>query len=311
MRVVESDESGAWTLLDLPVPRLHPRAPELFAAAAAVPVSALRPRRGSGHVLVWTASGLLVVSHTRAAIVGERAKRGTGAVVAALSVRDETALYDDLGAAVGTLPGSWGAAVRGGVVVTAGSDQVTVYEAATRRALARHAVAWALPGVVSRRRARAGGRPRWRGTRSDSRSGADFNCHEQRGDRAACDRRVRAALVRVAAVAELLGEPDAELQAGKLEATLRPMTTLSPSPAAPFMMRLYAWGVRRIQRDRRLEDSLATLCAEARALHGQLAERFGRDADAAVAGELAAQLADARVVLAGAAGSLVGAHGSG
>lgn len=39
---VEADESGAWTLLDLPVPRLHPRAPELFAAAAGVPVSALR-----------------------------------------------------------------------------------------------------------------------------------------------------------------------------------------------------------------------------------------------------------------------------
>lgn len=120
-----------------------------------------------------------------------------------------------------------------------------------------------------------------------------------------------AALVRVAGVAELLGEPDAELQAGKLEATLRPMTTLSPSPAAPFMMRLYSWGLRRIQRERRLEDSLATLCAEARALHGQLAERFGRDADAAVAGELAAQLADARVVLAGAAGSLVGAQDRG
>lgn len=120
-----------------------------------------------------------------------------------------------------------------------------------------------------------------------------------------------AALVRIAAVAESLGEPDAELQAGVLEATLRPMTTLSPSPAAPFMMRLYAWGVRRIQRDRRLEDSLATLCAEARALHGQLAERFGRDADAAVAAELAAQLADARVVLAGAADSLVGSQDRG
>lgn len=38
----EQDESEAWTVVALPVPRLHPRAPELFAAAAGVPVSALR-----------------------------------------------------------------------------------------------------------------------------------------------------------------------------------------------------------------------------------------------------------------------------
>ena len=38
----EGDASAAWTVLALPVPRLHPRAPELFAAAAGVPVSALR-----------------------------------------------------------------------------------------------------------------------------------------------------------------------------------------------------------------------------------------------------------------------------
>jgi hypothetical protein len=68
-------------------------------------------------------------------------------------------------------------------------------------------------------------------------------------------------------------------------------------------------GVRRIPRDRRLEDSLATPCAEARALHDQLDERIGRDAHAAFADQLAARLADARLVLAGAAGPLVGAQG--
>lgn len=119
-----------------------------------------------------------------------------------------------------------------------------------------------------------------------------------------------AALGQIAGAGALLGEPDAELQVGMLTATLRPMTAFSPSPAAPFMLRLHAWGVRRLVRDRRLEDSLAGLCAEARALHGQLAERAGGDAAVAVAGELAAQLADARVVLAGAADSLVGAPAS-
>lgn len=101
---------------------------------------AVRSRRGSCHMLVWTASGLLALSHTRVMVVGKRARRGTGAVVAALAGRDETRLYDDVGGAAGALPGSWGAAVRGGVAATVGSDELTVYEAATRRVLARHAI---------------------------------------------------------------------------------------------------------------------------------------------------------------------------
>lgn len=114
------------------------------------------------------------------------------------------------------------------------------------------------------------------------------------------------AVAMVAGAESLLGDPDAPLQIAVLSATLRPMTMLSPSPAAPFVQRLFAWGVRRVERDRRLTDSLATLCAEARALHGELAERGGHDPAPAIAAELTAQLSAARTVLAGAHKALLG-----
>lgn len=116
------------------------------------------------------------------------------------------------------------------------------------------------------------------------------------------------ALAMIAGAESLLGQPDALLQVGTLSATLHPMTMLSPSPAAPLLLRLFDWGTRRLQRDRKLADSLATLCAEARALHGLLAARAGADPDAASSAELAAQRSDARTVLAGASASLVGAE---
>jgi hypothetical protein len=114
------------------------------------------------------------------------------------------------------------------------------------------------------------------------------------------------AIVLVANVDDLLGRPDGELVAGTTEATLRPMTMLSRAPGAELIMRLWTWGMRRLQRDRRLADTLAAIAAEACALHAQMAERAGGDGAAASAQERAAQLADARSVLAGAAATLVG-----
>ena len=67
------------------------------------------------------------------------------------------------------------------------------------------------------------------------------------------------ALAMSAGAEALLHIPDASLQVGALEATVRPMSMLSPSPAAPFFQSLFAWGLRRVQRDRTLADSLATL----------------------------------------------------
>jgi hypothetical protein len=111
----------------------------------------------------------------------------------------------------------------------------------------------------------------------------------------------------VGSVRELLAKPDrVEAMLAQTEATLRPMTMFSKSPAAELQLRIFRWGVRRIHRDRRLHDALADLARDAAEAHAELAARAGLDPGVARAAELAAQRADAATILAGQASSLVG-----
>jgi hypothetical protein len=112
------------------------------------------------------------------------------------------------------------------------------------------------------------------------------------------------ALAQIASIDELLADPEATTKLAITEATLRPFTMFAQSSAAELLMRLFRWGTRRVFKDRKLADSLAKLAAEAIDAHAECAGLAGADPDAARAAERAAQLADARTVLAGNARSL-------
>lgn len=107
-------------------------------------------------------------------------------------------------------------------------------------------------------------------------------------------------LAAVGAAESLMSNPKEGLETvAMIEATLRPMATLAGSSAAALLLRLFLWGTRRIRSDRRVADALATLAAEACNAHADLAALGGLDAEAARQAERAAQLADARALLAG------------
>ncbi len=107
----------------------------------------------------------------------------------------------------------------------------------------------------------------------------------------------------VGSVQELLertSDPKEGAQAmAMIEATLRPMATLDGSSGAALLLRIFLWGTRRVRRDRRIADALATLAAEACEVHAELAGLGGNDPEAAEEAERAAQLADARSVVSG------------
>lgn len=102
----------------------------------------------------------------------------------------------------------------------------------------------------------------------------------------------------VGAAESLLRDPqEGFIAIAMIEATLRPMASLDGSTAAALLLRIFRWGTRRLRKDRRAPDSLATLAAAACEVHAELAALSGHDPDTAREAERAAQLADARSVL--------------
>ncbi len=116
---------------------------------------------------------------------------------------------------------------------------------------------------------------------------------------------IAVALLQIASLDELLADPEGHVKAGIVEATLRPFTMFAQSTAAALIVRVFRWGMRRVYKDRKLADSLAKLAADAVEAHAETAALAGDDPDAAREAERAAQLADARAVLAGNAQSLL------
>ena len=104
----------------------------------------------------------------------------------------------------------------------------------------------------------------------------------------------------VGAAESLLSDPEEGLKTVAVtEATLRPTATMDGSSGAALLLRIFRWGTRRIRKDRRVADSLATLAAEACNVHAELAALGGHDADAAREAERARQVADGRALLVG------------
>jgi hypothetical protein len=107
------------------------------------------------------------------------------------------------------------------------------------------------------------------------------------------------ALAAISDLPALLASERPELAVGMIDATLRPLLMMAGGgPGTALFRRIFAWGVRRATRDRRLADSLADLATAAAETLGELAELAGRSAADAIAAERATQLADARAILA-------------
>jgi hypothetical protein len=113
------------------------------------------------------------------------------------------------------------------------------------------------------------------------------------------------ALAAVGGAEQILADERACVNMAMIEATLRPLATMTGSPAADLLQRVFLWGTRRVRRDRMRPDALADLAAAARDVHAELAELAGHDPAAARAAEGVHPLADARAVLAGDAGRLL------